>query len=267
MDTAIAPQLSSCVFLWERLPLVPSTIVSSSKSSLVRLPSLSSMTTVSTARSDPTSTVGSSPQFVALNDIVSPPNELGLARLPAISFMVNRDASPKSNYSPVNKESTDLWKQYHDTTNAWLQLPEQPHHNVRADATCRQQPMPTIALSPDCSNTCDRAKRTAAAKLCGKTDCNKRAKAGGFCISHGGGLRCINAHCTKHALSLGLCIRHGGGKRCTVEGCYNASRKAGVCWSHGGKRQCKVEGCNKGPKTGGYCWRHGSKMKNKAAAV
>lgn len=100
-------------------------------------------------------------------------------------------------------------------------------------------------------------KRCSSGKLCERQDCVKRAKAGGFCIAHGGGLRCSVDACSKHAVSLGLCISHGGGKRCKVEMCTKASRKNGLCWSHGGKRLCKREGCMKGPKSGGFCWGHG----------
>lgn len=122
--------------------------------------------------------------------------------------------------------------------------------------------LPAIHTSHDDASSSDKSsKRTNSAKLCGMSECRKRAKAGGYCIAHGGGLRCSEDGCQKHAVSLGLCISHGGGKRCTIEGCLNASRKNGVCWSHGGKRLCKLDGCNKGPKSGGYCWSHGGKMK------
>lgn len=126
---------------------------------------------------------------------------------------------------------------------------------------------PVRSILPSCSSdsgsesASDKSKRANSAKLCGMTECRKRAKAGGYCIAHGGGLRCSEEGCQKHAVSLGLCISHGGGKRCTIDGCLNASRKNGVCWSHGGKRLCKLDGCNKGPKSGGYCWSHGGKMK------
>ncbi|OQR86581.1 hypothetical protein ACHHYP_10405 [Achlya hypogyna] len=100
-------------------------------------------------------------------------------------------------------------------------------------------------------------------KLCSSVGCAKRAKAGGVCIAHGGGIRCAKDGCAKHAVSMGHCISHGGGKRCTVYGCHNASRKFGVCWSHGGKRMCMKEGCTKGPKTGGFCWAHGGKIPKK----
>ncbi|KAH9138807.1 hypothetical protein AeRB84_016881 [Aphanomyces euteiches] len=106
-------------------------------------------------------------------------------------------------------------------------------------------------------------KHVVGVKLCGVVGCEKRAKAGGVCIAHGGGIRCSKEGCSKHAVSLGFCISHGGGKRCTAEGCQNASRKFGVCWSHGGKRMCLVQGCTKGPKTGGDCWAHGGKMPKK----
>jgi hypothetical protein len=71
----------------------------------------------------------------------------------------------------------------------------------------------------------DRNKRSNSAKLCGMQDCKKRAKAGGYCIAHGGGLRCAEKGCQKHAVSLGLCISHGGGKRCTVERCVLEPRR------------------------------------------
>ncbi|CAI5719492.1 hypothetical protein KXD40_006655 [Peronospora effusa] len=194
-----------------------------------------------------------SPRFVGMRDVlslqVSPLKEKRHVRLPSIDIMINRDPSPKS-LIPMQTYCMDFHKQHQDTKTVSLRQSE------LSNMTCEQQ---TPALSC-CINT-DKVKRTSNAKLCGIVECKKRAKAGGFCIAHGGGLRCSEVSCTKHAVSLGLCISHGGGKRCNVEGCLNASRKNGVCWSHGGKRLCKIEGCNKGPKSGGYCWRHGSKMK------
>ncbi|RHZ01005.1 hypothetical protein DYB37_001690 [Aphanomyces astaci] len=118
----------------------------------------------------------------------------------------------------------------------------------------------TLHISPVLSADSPSNKSSTGVKLCGVSGCEKRAKAGGVCIAHGGGIRCSKDGCSKHAVSLGYCISHGGGKRCTAEGCQNASRKFGVCWSHGGKRMCLVQGCTKGPKTGGYCWAHGGKV-------
>lgn len=99
-------------------------------------------------------------------------------------------------------------------------------------------------------------KRIQKIKFCDIHGCMKRAKMGGLCIAHGGGLRCSNEGCCKHAVTLGLCISHGGGKRCVIAGCGNASRKKVVCWSHGGRRLCKYANCAKGPKLSGCCWSH-----------
>ncbi|KAE9299561.1 hypothetical protein PF008_g23219 [Phytophthora fragariae] len=233
METILAPMdLQS---LWKQPPSPPLHPSPNAKSSLVRLPSLFTMSTAA------------SPRLVGMSDVlsaqVSPLKEKGLSRLPSIGVMMNRDES----LSPVQRHCMDLYKQLQ------AKSPRQELNSLLADAAMSQL--------NERVHKADRAKRTSNAKLCGMAECNKRAKAGGFCIAHGGGLRCSEAGCTKHAVSLGLCISHGGGKRCTVEGCLNASRKNGVCWSHGGKRLCKLEGCNKGPKSGGYCWSHGGKMK------
>uniref|UniRef100_A0AAV1UF25 WRKY19-like zinc finger domain-containing protein n=1 Tax=Peronospora matthiolae TaxID=2874970 RepID=A0AAV1UF25_9STRA len=228
-----------------------------------------------------TSNIESSPHFMIMYGCTSPFNDNGRARLPTINFMVNRDALPKSTSSVpmttstkhskstssfVNKSCVNQREKYRDLTTASLQSAELQLNNIQSDTAVIQQlaeqPTRTIVLALHRLN-----KRVITAKLCGKTECNKRAKTGGFCIAHGGGLRCLDADCTKHALSHGLCIHHGGGKRCAVDGCFSASRKAGVCWRHGGKRLCKVEGCNKGPKTGGYCWSHGVKRKKELAAM
>ncbi|KAG6615301.1 WRKY transcription factor 19 [Phytophthora cinnamomi] len=242
METILAPM--DLQGLWKQ-PASPN-----AKSSLVRLPSLFAMTASPTATAASTTpSTEWSPRLVGMSDVlsaqVSPMKEKGLSRLPSIGAMINRE--PES-LSPVQKHCMDLYKQLQ------AKSPDTELNSLLADAAVSQ-------LQEQQSRKADRAKRTSNAKLCGMAECNKRAKAGGFCIAHGGGLRCSEAGCTKHAVSLGLCISHGGGKRCTVEGCLNASRKNGVCWSHGGKRLCKLEGCNKGPKSGGYCWSHGGKMK------
>ncbi|EQC42801.1 hypothetical protein SDRG_00522 [Saprolegnia diclina VS20] len=126
----------------------------------------------------------------------------------------------------------------------------------------RLPPLRETLLTPTHSPYTKPVKRNdVGIKLCSVHGCAKRAKAGGVCIAHGGGIRCAKDGCAKHAVSMGHCISHGGGKRCTVLGCHNASRKYGVCWSHGGKRMCLKQGCTKGPKTGGYCWAHGGKAK------
>jgi hypothetical protein len=198
-----------------------------------------------------------------------------ITRLPSIGSIMRRDetspcASPKcdaqaQSMSPLQKQTGhQIYRQ--------LQSPpsDSALKNMLAGAALSKLSqmsavtdyiMNEVTDSEGAYEANDRNKRSNSAKLCGMQDCKKRAKAGGYCIAHGGGLRCAEKGCQKHAVSLGLCISHGGGKRCTVEGCLNASRKNGVCWSHGGKRLCKLEGCNKGPKSGGYCWSHGGKMK------
>ncbi|KAF1792814.1 hypothetical protein GQ600_5071 [Phytophthora cactorum] len=253
METILAPLDLQLDNMWKQPPS-PAT---DAKNSLVRLPSLFAMTGSAAANSE------WSPRLVGMSDVlssqVSPLKEKGLARLPSIGVMINRDASPES-FSPVQKHCMDLYKQLQGTKTASPRQPELELNSLLADAAVSQlNKQQARKILPSLSS--EKGKRTSNAKLCGMADCNKRAKAGGFCIAHGGGLRCSEAGCIKHAVSLGLCISHGGGKRCTVEGCLNASRKNGVCWSHGGKRLCKLEGCNKGPKSGGYCWSHGGKMK------
>ncbi|KAG7397621.1 hypothetical protein PHYBOEH_000442 [Phytophthora boehmeriae] len=277
METILAPldmQLGSDVWKQTPSPAMSSAEASpDAKSSLVRLPSLFAMTAANPS-------TDWSPRQVGMSDVlsaqVSPVKEKGLARLPSIGAMINRDESPSSystpteSLSPVQKHCMDLYKQLQDVSMSPSRA-DSALNSLLAGAALSQlamsQPdessqsckiLPALARPSD---KAEKTKRSSNAKLCGMADCNKRAKAGGFCIAHGGGLRCSEEGCQKHAVSLGLCISHGGGKRCTVEGCLNASRKNGVCWSHGGKRLCKLEGCNKGPKSGGYCWSHGGKMK------
>ncbi|GAB9470101.1 hypothetical protein Gpo141_00007356 [Globisporangium polare] len=206
----------------------------------------------------------------------------------ATAFTPQESATPVNSMSPAQKQCMDLYKQLREVPSSPLDARNHPEYALgnllagaalsqlasmqeKREAADRQQfeirekmrsILPAINTSHgDDAGGCDKSKRTNSAKLCGMSECRKRAKAGGYCIAHGGGLRCSEEGCQKHAVSLGLCISHGGGKRCTIEGCLNASRKNGVCWSHGGKRLCKLEGCNKGPKSGGYCWSHGGKMK------
>lgn len=222
-----------------------------------------------------------------------------VARLPSIGSMIRREDSPvrvetsssssssqdANSMSPAQKQCMDLYKQLREVPSSPLDARNHPEYalgSLLAGAALSQLAtmqeskesdgqfrirdkmrtiLPAINTSSPMCESGDKSKRTSSAKLCGMSECRKRAKAGGYCIAHGGGLRCSEEGCQKHAVSLGLCISHGGGKRCTIDGCLNASRKNGVCWSHGGKRLCKLEGCNKGPKSGGYCWSHGGKMK------
>lgn len=249
-------------------PVVPADAPVDAKSAMVRLPSLFAK--------------DRSPRLVGMSDVLSAasPLEKRLARLPSIDAMIRRDESPRSpveqqaeeSLSPVQKQCMDLYRQLQDVSPSPLELasPQREHalSNLLAGAALSQlasMPSPDkkrrLSATIEENERPDKLRRPNSAKLCGVAECKKRAKAGGFCIAHGGGLRCSEEGCQKHAVSLGLCISHGGGKRCTVDGCMNASRKNGVCWSHGGKRLCKLEGCNKGPKSGGYCWSHGGKLK------
>ncbi|RLN89695.1 hypothetical protein BBJ28_00013546 [Nothophytophthora sp. Chile5] len=287
METILAPlDVQVGPDMWKPPPS-PLLASAEAKSSMVRLPSLFAMTGASAA---PVSEW--SPRLVGMSDVLSaqtsPVKEMKLARLPSIGDMIHRDESPRSSthsesLSPVQKQCMDLYKQLQGVPPtspcrsetalgsllAGAALSQLSSLHKRKEVECAVQLqsrdkirkiLPAIHSSL-ASERSEKAKRTSNAKLCGMAECLKRAKAGGYCIAHGGGLRCSEAGCQKHAVSLGLCISHGGGKRCTVDGCLNASRKNGVCWSHGGKRLCKLDGCNKGPKSGGYCWSHGGKMK------
>lgn len=266
MELILAPM--DVAFGWKQQPqpasppLGPASI--DAKSSLVRLPSLFAG-----------HKERASPRLVGMSDVLSasPPLERRVARLPSIDAMIRRDESqsprepqPES-LSPVQKQCLDLYKQLQaapastgdHALSALSQLADLQERRSISSPGDRKRRLDS--MDDAASDRADKMRRPNSAKLCGMADCKKRAKAGGFCIAHGGGLRCSEEGCQKHAVSLGLCISHGGGKRCTVDGCMNASRKNGVCWSHGGKRLCKLEGCNKGPKSGGYCWSHGGKLK------
>lgn len=278
--------------LWRQQSLAPVATAASvaSPPTVIRLPSLLRHRTSEQPKDRSPRLVGMS-DVLSVNAVETRPLSPCETRLPSIGSMIRREAnspapthnSPKTDesltsMSPSQKQCMDLYRQLRDVPSMESRShPEYALGGLLAGvalnqlATMQQTKksesekvrtiLPAISLMPASSEQSDKSKRTSSAKLCGMHDCRKRAKAGGFCIAHGGGLRCSESGCDKHAVSLGLCISHGGGKRCTVEGCLNASRKNGVCWSHGGKRLCKLEGCNKGPKSGGYCWSHGGKMK------
>ncbi|KAF1785944.1 hypothetical protein GQ600_4480 [Phytophthora cactorum] len=189
-----------------------------------------------------------SPRLVGMSDVlssqVSPLKEKGLARLPSIGVMINRDASPES-FSPVQSTAWTSTNSFRHQDGSPRQ-PELELNSLLADAAVSQlNKQQARKILPSLSS--EKGKRTSNAKLCGMADCNKRAKAGGFCIAQ--------AAAFVARKRAALSTHHGGGKRCTVEGCLNASRKNGVCWSHGAR------GLQKGPKSGGYCWSHGGKMK------
>lgn len=100
-------------------------------------------------------------------------------------------------------------------------------------------------------------KRVGSTRLCGFPDCNKTAKPGGFCISHGGGKKCGIDGCTTSVVSRGFCVAHGGGKRCQSIGCTKSAQTGGYCWIHGGGKKCGNQGCTKRAQSGGACISHG----------
>merc|ERR1719356_2427021 len=93
-------------------------------------------------------------------------------------------------------------------------------------------------------------------KNCGAEGCSKRARAGGFCISHGGGKKCAAEGCKNSSQGGGFCIKHGGGRRCEHQGCPNAAQSRGLCKKHGGGKRCSVQGCPRVARKYGYCTTH-----------
>ena len=225
----------------------------------------------------------SSPRQLRLHELLNGENNSAAsispkdkkARLPSIQSIIKR--AELMSTTPVSLS------QFYRSNEKLVYSSEFGHRNRMMDGHVACEALADLAISPlhrsisnssaSTASSCGSSligdltprKRVSSGKLCGMNDCIKRAKAGGFCIAHGGGLRCSMPECNKHAVSLGLCISHGGGKRCKTDACPNASRKNGLCWSHGGKRLCKREGCTKGPKVGGYCWSHGGKVKMNSA--
>jgi hypothetical protein len=91
-------------------------------------------------------------------------------------------------------------------------------------------------------------------KPCKESGCTNGARAGGFCIAHGGGPRCPVPGCTKGARAGGFCIAHGGGPRCKESGCTKGALAGGFCSAHGGGPRCPVLGCGVGAlSVDGYC--------------
>ncbi|KAG7381089.1 hypothetical protein PHYPSEUDO_006464 [Phytophthora pseudosyringae] len=94
-------------------------------------------------------------------------------------------------------------------------------------------------------------------RRCSVPDCQKTAKRGGRCISHGGGNKCAVDGCITSVVSRGLCVAHGGGKRCQTQGCTKSAQSGGSCWVHGGGKKCGYLGCPKRAQSGGACIAHG----------
>ncbi|KAF4028579.1 hypothetical protein GN244_ATG19730 [Phytophthora infestans] len=94
-------------------------------------------------------------------------------------------------------------------------------------------------------------------RRCSVPGCQKTAKRGGRCISHGGGNKCAVDGCSTSVVSRGLCVAHGGGKRCQTQGCTKSAQSGGFCWVHGGGKKCGYHGCSKRAQSGGACIAHG----------
>ncbi|KAF4147821.1 hypothetical protein GN958_ATG02985, partial [Phytophthora infestans] len=94
-------------------------------------------------------------------------------------------------------------------------------------------------------------------RRCGFPECQKAAKRGGLCISHGGGKKCAVEGCTTSIVSRGRCVAHGGGKRCQTPDCTKSAQTGGFCWVHGGGKKCGFQGCKKRAQSGGACISHG----------
>ena len=96
-------------------------------------------------------------------------------------------------------------------------------------------------------------------KRCKYDGCIKIA-IGDFCVSHGGGKRCVEDGCESSARSKSdFCKKHGGGKRCKQDGCNNSAvGKTDFCKLHGGGNRCKEDGCKSSAqgKTD-FCVSHG----------
>jgi hypothetical protein len=98
-------------------------------------------------------------------------------------------------------------------------------------------------------------------KRCIKEECNKSAQDNtDFCVNHGGGRRCIEEGCT--SVSKGKnnkCIKHGGGKRCKHPECKNSAKgNTDFCISHGGGKRCKEDGCkSSAERNTDFCVKHG----------
>ncbi|KAG7378568.1 Protein yipf5 [Phytophthora pseudosyringae] len=94
-------------------------------------------------------------------------------------------------------------------------------------------------------------------RRCGFPECQKTAKRGGLCISHGGGKKCSVEGCATSVVSRGCCVAHGGGKRCQSPDCTKSAQTGGFCWVHGGGKKCGYQGCKKRAQSGGACISHG----------
>jgi hypothetical protein len=81
-----------------------------------------------------------------------------------------------------------------------------------------------------------------------------------FCITHGGGRRCLAPGCSKSVQGKSQhCISHGGGRRCQYADCHRSARgSTKFCVTHGGGHRCQIPGCNRSAQSPGpNCIAHG----------
>ena len=100
---------------------------------------------------------------------------------------------------------------------------------------------PTIRYVPAVYTATPKPK---AKGTCRAPKCSKRGRAGGFCVSHGGGKKCSTENCKRAVQTGGVrgkCFAHGGGKRCAEIQCNRAAIVKGYCKSHMKARLARME--------------------------
>ncbi|KAL7691806.1 hypothetical protein Plhal304r1_c008g0032261 [Plasmopara halstedii] len=169
----------------------------------IRLPSLFALPVSATSNSSIKITTSErSPRIVTMSDLLSsqlsPLKEKTTMRLPSICTMINHDANSRD-LTHVRIHSINLDMQLQDIKTASPRQPELKLENLLADTNTKQLDNFDLAQKNRSilrfGNT--QPKRNSNAKLCGMTDCMKRAKAGGFCIAHGGVTAEANAALSK----------------------------------------------------------------------
>lgn len=115
---------------------------------------------------------------------------------------------------------------------------------------------PTCSKIVEANKTKCRAHRHR--KVCGIASCKNQVYARGFCVRHGGKIRCTAPACTRYATCADtkVCVLHGGQgikRLCKVDGCTTQAHGKQRCVKHGGGHQCKVNGCIRHAKVGGTC--------------
>ena len=90
-------------------------------------------------------------------------------------------------------------------------------------------------------------------RRCKFANCDRTAKPGGFCITHGASrTSMMSTECS--AMTGFASCKPGGGKKCERDGCETTAVSRRLCVAHGGGKRCKSEGCTKSAQTGGFCW-------------